>query len=260
MVLPHSLGERIIHFLRDKAPSEYNAKMIAKILNVNYSSVRKELSRLLKHDPAPIVKEHRGFYRASTDLGVLRRQLLGKPILFHSISLYGHIRNKDTKLIFEALKEDKKVYAKRTYHNWSFEGRNVSVTYFDSGIIQIWLNASQSPLDYLGWGRYRSYLEGRFPGEYIGDFTVKQVDVHCDMREFQVDEFKGMRVKVFDNAWLHLYQKTADLLRLEVSMVPRELKFSEACDIVKTLVQIPAESTYIREPQEKDDRYDHIYS
>ena len=260
--MPHSLGERIVLFLRAKAPDEYNAKMIAAILKLNYSSVRKELSRLLKEEPSEIVREHRGFYRATTDLGIMRRQLLGKPVLFHGIELYGQILNKDTKLFFEAISGDKKRYRKRTFMNWNFEGRNVSVTYFDSGVIQIWLNTSdeKDALDYLAWGRFRAFLEGRFPGEFVGDFYLKQVDTHCDMREFQVRDFKGMRLKVFDNAWMHMYQKTQDILRLEVSMVPRELKFSEACEIIKTLVQVPTEATYIREPQEKTDRFDHSYS
>ena len=243
MDLPHSLGHRIILFLRAKAPDEYNAKMISIALSANPSSVRKELSRLLK-DPTPkIVKEHRGFYRASTDVGILRRQLLGKPVLFHSLQLEGVIRNKNTKLFFEAISDSKKRYRKRDYYQWAFEGRSVSITLFDSGLIQLWLNASQNPIDYLGWQRFRSWLEGRIP-EYLGDLVIKQVDVHCDIREFQIQEFKGMRLKVFDNAWMHLYQKTEDLLRLEVSMVPRELKFVEACEIIKTLVQIPTQSNY----------------
>ena len=62
-----------------------------------------------------------------------------------------------------------------------------------------------------------------------------------------------MRLKVFDNAWLHLYQKTEDLLRLEVSMVPRELKFTEACDIIRSLVAIPTEQTYQSPVEDRGD-------
>jgi len=252
MNLPHLLGERIVMFLRSKAPEEFNGKLIAIGINANYSSVRKELSRLLKDKQPKIVREHLGFYRASTDIGIMRRQLAGKPVLFHSLQLEGICHNKNTKLIFEAISESRKTYRKRDFYRWAFEGRTVSITLYDNGLMQLWLNASTNPLDYMGWQRFRAFLEGRIP-EYIGDLIIKQVDVHADIREFQIQEFQGMRLKVFDNAWLHLYQKTEDLLRLEVSMVPRELKFTEACDIIRSLVSIPTEQTYVSPMEDRGD-------
>ena len=251
MVLPLLLGERIIMFLRKHAPDEYNSKLIAIAVEAKGSSVRKELSRLLKEPKPKIVREHYGFYRASTDLGIMRRQLAGKPVLFHSLQLEGICHNKNTKLIFAAISESRKHYRKRDYYRWAFEGRTVSITLYENGLLQLWLNASQNPLDYMGWQRFRAFLEGRMP-EYIGDLILKQVDVHADIREFQIQEFQGMRLKVFDNAWLHLYQKTEDLLRLEVSTIPRELKFIEACEIIKTLVSIPTEQTYQAPPDDKE--------
>jgi hypothetical protein len=164
--------------------------------------------------------------------------------------LDGYCLNKKVKLLIEAhAGEAKKRYRKHNWYDLSFEGRNLSVMLVDSGYTQIVLNASSNPLDYLGWSRFRAYLEGLLPG-YIGDFLLKDVDVHCDMREFQVQEFKGMRLKVFDNAWFHIYQKTEDILRMEISMIPRNLKFTEACEIVRSLVAIPTEQTY-RSPSEE---------
>jgi hypothetical protein len=243
MVLPLSLGERIVMFLRSKAPEEFNSKLIAIAIEAKDSSIRKELSRLLKDTNPRIVKEHHGFYRASTDLGILRRKLLGKPVLFHGIRLDGYCLEKKLKLLIEAHAECKKRWRKHNWYDLSFEGRNVSVMLVDSGYAQVVLNASANPLDYLGWARFRSFLEGLLPG-YIGDFLLKDVDIHCDIREFQLQELKGMRLKVFDNAWFHIYQKTEDILRIEVSMVPKNLKFIEACEIVRGLVAIPTEQTY----------------
>ena len=250
--LPRLLGLRIVLFLRSKAPDEFNAKLIAIGVKAKPASVRKELTRLIREDRPRIVRTQHGFYRASTDLGIMRRQLTGKPILFHSLQIEGICHNKNTKLIFAAISESKKHYRKRDYYRWAFEGRTVSITLFDNGLMQMWLNASQNPLDFMTWQRFRAFLEGRIP-EYVGDLVVKQVDVHTDMREFQIQEFQGLRLKVFDNAWMHLYQKTEDLLRLEVSMVPRELKFVEACEIIKTLVSIPTEQTYQPISEDKGD-------
>jgi len=237
-------------FLRSKAPDEFNAKLIAGAITAKPASVRKELTRLVKQSPPKVIRAHHGFYHASTDLGIMRRMLAGKPVQFHSLQLEGICHNKNTKLIFAAISESRKRYRGRDYYRWSFEGRTVSITLFDNGLMQMWLNASHNPLDYLGWQRFRAFLEGRLP-EYIGDLVIKQVDVHVDVREFQVSDFKEMRLKVFDNAWFHLYQKTEDLLRMEVSLVPRELKFVEACEIVRTLVSIPTEQTYQPPPEDR---------
>lgn len=238
--------------MRSKAPDEFNAKLIALAIKAKPASVRKELTRLVKHPTPKVIRAHHGFYHASTDLGIMRRMLAGKPVQFHSLQLEGFCLNKNTKLIFEAISESRKRYRGRDYYRWAFEGRTVSITLFDNGLMQMWLNASHNPLDFLGWQRFRAFLEGRLP-EYIGDFVIKQVDVHVDVREFQVSDFKEMRLKVFDNAWFHLYQKTEDLLRMEVSMVPRELKFVEACEIVRTLVSIPTEQTYQAPAEDKED-------
>lgn len=241
--MPRSLGERILHFLRAKAPDEFNSKAIAYALKANESSVRKELSRLLKRDTPVMVKDHRGFYRAKLELPEIRKRLLGKPILLHGIKVEGRCLNPNTKLLFEAISTSKKHYRKRDYYTWAWEGRSVSTTLHQSGFVELWLNTSSNPVDYLAFGRFRSWLEGRIP-EYIGDWELVQVDISVDSREFNVTDFKGMRFKVFDNAWLHLYQKTEDILRIEVSMTPRELKFFEAVDMMKALVQIPIDGTY----------------
>jgi hypothetical protein len=240
--LPQMLGERILMFLRSKAPEEFNAKLIALAIGAKPSSVRKELTRLLRKTKPGIVREHLGFYRASTDLGILRRIAAGKPILFHNLQIGGICLNKNSKLLIEARVPSKKRYRKRDYYNLSFEGRNLSVTAFDSGMIRLELNASMSPLDYLGWSRYRAFLEGLL-GD-IGELYLTNVDVHTDIREMQLQELKGMRIRVFDNAWFHIYQKTEDILRIEVSMVPKNLHFTEACQIVNELIAIPTSQTY----------------
>lgn len=240
--MPLSLGERIVLFLRSKAPDEFNAKMIAFAINAKPASVRKELTRLLKLTPAKIVREHHGFYRCCTDLGILRRIAAGKPVLFHNIQIGGICHTMNSKLLIEARVPCKKRYRKRGYYNLSFEGRNLSITLFDSGMIRLELNASTTPLDYLGWARYRAFLEGLL-GD-ISDLELTNVDVHTDIREMQLQELKGMRVRVFDNAWFHIYQKTEDILRIEVSTVPKDLKFVEACEIIRGLVAIPTEQTY----------------
>ena len=229
-------------FLRSKAPEEFNAKMIAFAINAKPASVRKELTRLMKVTPPKIVKEHYGFYRCCTDMGILRRIAAGKPVLFHNIQIGGICRIMNSKLLIEARVACKKRYRKRGYYTLSFEGRALSITLFDSGMIRLELNASMSPLDYLGWARYRAFLEGLL-GD-ISDLELTNVDVHTDIREMQLQELKGMRIKVFDNAWFHIYQKTEDILRIEVSTVPKDLKFVEACEIIRGLVAIPTEQTY----------------
>lgn len=249
--LPHLLGERILMFLRSKAPDLYNSKLIALAIGAKPSSVRKELSRLLKRPKPEIVRECHGFYRASTDLGILRRIAAGKPVLFHNIQLDGICLRMNSKLLIEARSPCKKTYRKRGYYDLSFEGRNLSVTLYDSGHIHLALNASMAPLDYLAWSRFRAFLEGLL-GE-IGDLRLSDVDVHTDIREMQLQELKGMRVRVFDNAWFHIYQKTEDILRIEVSMVPKNLKFIEACEIIRGLVAIPTEQTYSPAAEDRGD-------
>ncbi len=250
--MPLSLGERIRMFLRSKAPEEFNAKLIALAIGAKPSSVRKELTRLLNDAKAQIVREHYGFYHARTDLGILRRIAAGKPVLFHNIQLDGICHGMNTKLLIEARVQCKKRYRKRGYYDLVFEGRNLSLTLYDSGHIHLALNASMNPLDYLAWSRFRAFLEGLLPS-YIGDLYLTDVDVHTDIREMQLQELKGMRVRVFDNAWFHIYQKTEDILRLEVSMVPKNLKFIEACEIVRGLVAIPTEQTYQSPSEDKGD-------
>jgi hypothetical protein len=239
-------------FLRSKAPDEFNAKLIALAISAKPASVRKELTRLLKSSRPKITREHHGFYRASTDLGILRRIAAGKPVLFHNIQLDGICHAMNTKLLIEARVQCKKRYRKRGYYDLAFEGRNLSVTLYDSGHIHLALNASLNPLDYLGWSRFRAFLEGLLPS-YIGDLVLSDVDVHTDIREMQLEQLKGMRVRVFDNAWFHIYQKTEDILRIEVSMVPKNLKFIEACEIIRGLVSIPTQQTYDAPAEDKGD-------
>jgi len=252
--LPQSLGGRILSFLRKEAPEEYNAKTIALLLKANPSSVRKELSRLLKQDPPVIVRAHKGFYRATVNVESLRRQIHGKPVLMHGFKFEGFCLKTNTKYLFEAISESFKSYRKRSYYRWAWEGRTVSVTLHDNGFIELWLQTSETPISFPEFQRFHAWLSGRVP-DNIDDWYLVQVDTHCDIREFNVKEFRGMRLKVFKNAWLHLYQKTDDILRLEVSLVPRELRFREALDIINELVKVPTRETYERTDSEGDPAY-----
>lgn len=249
---PQPIGSLILDFLRRHSPEEYNAKTIAGALKLNPDTVRKELSRLSKADPPVIVRPHKGFYRATVNVESLRRQIYGKPILMHGFKFEGFCLRTNTKYLFEAISESWKSYRQRSYYRWAWNGRTISVTLHDSGFIELWLQTSDNPITFPEFKDFYSWLSGRVP-DNIDDWFLVQVDTHCDMREFNIKDFRGLRLKVFKNAWFHLYQKTADILRLEVSMVPRELRFREALDIINELVKVPTRDTYDRADSPEDD-------
>jgi hypothetical protein len=138
-------------------------------------------------------------------------------------------------------------YRKRTYYSNSYEGRSLKATLHDSGFIEIWMNASDEStnLDAMSFERFRIWLSGLIPLEDIGNWLLKQIDINVDLRELNLHEVKHIRLKVFRNAWMSMYRKAEDLLRIEVSMIPKDLSLDEALNIMKTLVTIPTETSYV---------------
>lgn len=221
---------RILEFLIKSSPEDFNSRTISKMLNLKESSVRKELSRLVKQNK--IKRTQKGFYR-----GLITPETI-KKIEVQELKLHGikiEFRGKpNTGYSFEA-EGIVNEYRKRKYYQRIFEGRKISITVHNMGLVEVWIKTSKDPLGYMDFTRFVSYLEGLLGNLfYYGRPTLSQVGLNLDMHILELEGVQKLTLKRFQNAWSSLYRKMEDWLRIETHMSTK-LTLDEALETLKVL-------------------------
>lgn len=227
-------------YLQKNAYHEYNAKTLSRVLKISENKIKVYLNRL--HNKGIILRTTKGMYKAYADLNVLRnQQLTNPPTLLHGILLECSLLPKVTKRVQGT--PPKQVFVTSDIKNWlhahgfgfrddnhSFfrfvwwEGRKITVSFFMSGKVEIYISSSKNPLDYPSFELLLSFLDGFF--EDVAPFKdrrvvkLKEVGLAKDFKELRLEGVKSVSLRAFKNAWARIYFKDdQNLTRVEHHLV-----------------------------------------
>jgi hypothetical protein len=212
--------ERIIAFLSLDPNLDYQPKFIALRIKRHHSAVKTALGRMLAEDVPPIIQTHKGWYRIAWGLEQLKHLENEVRAGLHGIKLEGRTAprgdKKNTGVSFMS-PEKVRYYRKRgTFNDFEFMGRKVTVTWHDMGLIEVWLEASKSPLTFPDFEKYVIYIQGRFSGIVEErKWEVVQWGLNADIYGIEAQGFKAVKLQVFKDTWFQIYRKQQDLIRVE---------------------------------------------
>jgi hypothetical protein len=97
-----------------------------------------------------------------------------------------------------------------------------------------------------------AYLKGKFTYFEIMEWKCVQIGINCDYTQLRLDGVSSISLSRFTNAWMQIYQKAQDKMRIEMHITPKELKLDEAVCILSTLSNIPYEQMPIKPLSDRD--------
>ncbi len=251
-----SIAQKILKFLEESVPEEYNAKTIALLLKINYNTAKDALTRLAKNDK--IVRAHRGFYRAKIKADDLKK--IEAPLLsIHGPKIECYIPNLASKWE-EGISLTQAFMPVRQRHEniitttmW-FEMRRVTVTFHKKGLVEIFCSTSECPMDYVTFTKFVSFVDGLlhiFGSDlYKANARLRQIGLNYDYRALRLDGVNSIKLQTFHNAWAQIYNKGRDYMRIEEHMVT-DISLAEAVTILSALQQIYI--TYTMPKKEKNE-------
>jgi len=251
--------DRIVDYLYRIAPDEVSPKTIARVLRMNHSTVTKEMYRILAEKDSPVLSERRGWYRHKLDIDAIAKLGLSKRIELHGIKLEGASLTVNT--AYSLAGQAKRQYRKRGTYKEMFEGRVVTITVHEMDLCEVWINTSEVPMSFHQFDRFQSWTKELLDFVDAFSWKITQLGLNVDVREMNLEGLTSLKLNVFRNAWFQIYQRGQDVVRFEAHMFPN-LHLEEAMMILSRLVEtkVPVrESEYIRDSQEKTDRFDHSY-
>ena len=219
-----SNGHKILGYLQKNLPYSYNTKTLYRVFKgkISESSIKTELSRLVKKDK--IQRESRGFYKAKVTAGTLHF-LENPPVLLHGIMLSCETKQKLQNTIhgipsqsytndalnwFEVMHFTASTN-NRFYRDLWVEDRKVTITFHLKGKIDIYINSSKHPIDYLAFQKLMDYING-FLSMWI-PFDQKKVHliqagVSKDYKKLRLEGVSSISMQTFTNCWARIYYKS----------------------------------------------------
>ncbi len=207
-----TLRDRILNFLDQHPDVEYNAKTIARKLRANYSSVRKELRRMVDLN---LIEESDkwGFYRSKNVI------VSSKGVVYPTPQVHGiKLEYKGDCHIFKAESFLATMFARYTlrrhpknhsivinaYPYIEGEHRDVTITIHDN-LLEIWVKTSDKPLTPNGLMELSAWLQGKFNLD-SSQFKLTQVGLNYDFPGLKLDGVSDLTLKQFSNAIIRVYQ------------------------------------------------------
>ncbi|MCD6369952.1 MAG: hypothetical protein J7L63_00420, partial [Thermoplasmata archaeon] len=185
---------------------EYNAKTIARMLRANYSSVRKELRRMV--DLKLIDNPHYGFYRSKNVIISAKGTVYPMPQL-HGIKL--HYRGEKCHTFYTEsylrtifpegiIKRHKINHGLEVFVSPYIEGehRDITITAHQN-LLEIWIKTSDKPLTPQGLLELSAWLQGKF-GLDPSEFKLIQHGLNYDFLGIKIDGNFELNLKQFSNA------------------------------------------------------------
>lgn len=195
-------------------------KIIALRLRTSHEAVKKAIQREMESGHSRIVLSHEGgWYRAARNIDRLRSMRSVTRLELHGLKLEGkcHSKNAGHSIIAAAPRK----YRKRGTYKDTFEGRIITVTIHEMGLIEVFLEASHAPLDFGLFEKFSYWLYGTFNGLVLDlDWKISELGINADAHEMQVDGLKRMSLRSWRNAWFQIYQKEKDVVRFETHIMP----------------------------------------
>ena len=221
-----TLRDRILNLLDQHPDTEYNAKTIARKLKANYSSVRKELRRMVKEGLIEEVHKKKGrdkngniiysewsWYRSKNTIVSSKGVVYPTPEI-HGIKLEYrgdcHIFKTgsflSTNFAAYTLHRHRKNHALviNAYPYIEGEHRDITITIHDN-LLEIWVKVTDKPLTPAGLMELSAWLQGKFNLD-PSQFKLVQYGLNYDFPGLQMDGVKSLTLKQFSNALIRVYQ------------------------------------------------------
>jgi hypothetical protein len=243
--------------MRKNAYHEFNAKTLSRHLKISTKKVTVYLNRL--HNKGFITRTSPGFYKATTDITVLRQnQLSNPPTLLHGILLECTLIPKITTDLQGTPQKDIICYVDDGLKRWLkahdfgyrddnkswsrnlwWENRRISVSLFSNGKLDIYISSTKNPLSYPEFELLLSFLDGFF--QDIAPFKdrrvvrLKEVGLAKDFKELRLEGVKSVSLRAFKNAFARIYYKDdQNVTRVEHHLV-LEMSLDEALKSLSVL-------------------------
>ena len=209
--------KKIIEYL-ERCDEEQNPYMISRNCHINYDYTRHLLSKLSKEER--IARPRRGWYLSKNAIFV-KPSLPMRPLKLHGLKI---ITRKRQGLPFVTSSDFIKmasidIHRHRINHSLTYDeewrSRLITLTLHESGTLIIDLKSSQNPVNFSEFDAFCGWLEGRFPLIPLEAWTVLQAGLNWDLLGFKLDGMSSITLRILHDMWLRLYQKSADLLRVE---------------------------------------------
>lgn len=230
---------------------EMSPKALASRLRASHEAVKKVVQRAMQ-DPIPrIAQAHKGWYRAALNIDRLRSLDTAKTIGVHGIKIEGKCPRGNTG--YSLARQSIHQYRKRGIYSDSFEGRVVTITVHEGGLVEVWLRTSQHTLDFPMFDHFCYWLYGKFSGIVLEHtWMLKQLGINVDMKILELDGLQKLSLKNWRNAWFQIYQKGKDVVRAEAHVMPN-MKLQDALAVMHHFVQAVNEMQYTPPPEDKND-------
>ncbi len=238
-----TIREKILSLLEAEPQMEYNAKSIAAIIRKDYSSVRKELRRMV--DRGLIDNPHWGFYRSKNVILSAKGVAYPEPLI-HGLKL--EYRGKEchrfrTGSFLDSFKV--KYWVHRRNHAYEIfatpkiegEIRRVTITiHRNKDLVEVWVPTSNKALTPEGLNELSAWLQGKFelpPSAWM----LIQAGINYDFPGLKLDGIKSITLEQFENALIRLYDK-GDRVRYELHLShkkddARAINLGQAVTILK---------------------------
>ncbi|MDD5323593.1 MAG: hypothetical protein PHD43_23910 [Methylococcales bacterium] len=262
--VPHSmmapkrdLRARVAAFLESNAPQEFTPKFISlKLKGVSHEAVKKAIQRELKDPRSRIVRVREGWYRYAHSIDTFKEVSGAKRLGIHGIQLKGLCPSKDTRYFLQQ-NADLKIKGMGEYSK-EFNGRPITIrVYRESPTVLVWLKATKNPLDFEEFDKFAYWLYGWASGKVLDtSWTVTEWGWNVDFVDMDMTKsgFKQLTLHAFRNAWFRMYQKKADLLRVEAHLTPKDASLQDVLRIFTQMMDIAkGEGEYRPGVQEQDD-------
>jgi len=218
-----SNSNKILKQLQKSIPHSYNVATLYRIFKgkIEYNTIKTELSRLVKK--GKVQRETRGFYKAMATPETLRF-LENPPVLLHGIMLSCNTKEKLQNDIHgipsQSYTNDALNWfgvmgflstTNNRFHNeiW-VEDRKVTITFHLKGRIDIYINSSKHPIDYLAFQKLMDYINGYLDKWIPFDkrkIHLVQTGVARDYKKLRLEGVSSVSMKVFTNCWARVYYK-----------------------------------------------------
>lgn len=242
MVAPkHDLRARVAAFLEAHAPQEFSPKFISlKLKGVSHEAVKKAIQRELKDPRSRIVRVREGWYRYAHSIDTFKGVSGAKRLGIHGIQIKGLCPSKDTRS-FLWQNAGLKIKGMGEY-SMEFNSRPVTIRVWqNSPTVLVWLKATKNPLDFDEFDKFVYFIYGWASGKVVEtSWTVTEWGWNVDFVDMDMTKsgFKVLTLHAFRNAWFRMYQKKADLLRIEAHLTPKDASLQDVLRIFTQMMDI----------------------
>jgi hypothetical protein len=236
-------AKAIYNFIYKEKKQDFTPQQIKKIV----AKIRTELHRLTQRNK--INQKNRGFYQAKP-LPHIIQKLENPDVKLHGIKIECQIIENNTKGILPITSEpnifegwlEARGFEPISNNRYSivkwWENRKITFTFHVSGLIEIFISASNNPLGLHDWIRLLNWFNGFFDPILFDskDMFVRQIGFARDFRMLRLEGVSSISLQVMTNIWTQAYQKD-ELVRFEHHMSFPKL-YLNVDDVTRSLLLI----------------------